>query len=93
MLVEYFNTKGILVENDNPDIEYKIVAKKVTTANLVRFYVKRRHGRFVDVLKLNDREIKNSICTYFEVDEPVFKKYIAYMRGTTTTPLSSIERM
>ena len=34
MITEYYNNKGEQVENVNPVIEYKIVAKKVTTDNL-----------------------------------------------------------
>jgi len=93
MNIEYYNTKGLVVENDNPLIEYKIVAKKVVTENLVRFYVKRANGRLVDTRKLNDRELKNSNAKFIEVDETVFNKYHNYITLKTATPLNSIERM
>jgi len=93
MITEYYNNKGEQVENVNPVIEYKIVAKKVTTDNLVRFYVKRANGRLVDTRKLNDRELKMSNAKFVPVEESVFKKYYDYITLKTATPLNSIERM
>jgi hypothetical protein len=89
----YYNNKGLQVENINPMIEYKIVAKKVVTENLVQFFIKRANGRLVDTRKLNDRELKNSNARFIRVDEKVFDKYYNYITLKTATPLNSIERM
>lgn len=93
MIIEYINTKGFIVENNNPLIEYKIVAKRVKTENLERFFVKRANGRLIDTKKINDRELKSSNAKFIEVDGVVFNKYYEYITGQTKTPLNSIERM
>lgn len=92
-MTEYINNKGIIVDNDNPLIEYKIVAKRVKTENLERFFIKRANGRLVDAKKLNDRELKSLTAKFIEVDKQVYEKYYNYIVGKTKTPLNSIERM
>ncbi len=93
MKIEHYNTKGVLVEDNNPITEYKIVCKRVQTETLKRFFIKRANGRLVDTRKLSDRELKNSNAKFIEVEEKVFNKYYAYITLTTATPLNSIERM
>lgn len=93
MSVEYINNEGQLISEFNPRMEYKLVAKKVKTENLVRFFIKRSSGRLLDVKKLNNFELKSARTVFIEVKESIFNKYVDYINNKTKVPLNSIERM
>jgi hypothetical protein len=93
MIVDYLNSEGLIVSDVNPMMEYKIVAKKIITENLVRYFIKRSNGRLLDPKKLGARELKSARTTFIEVTELVFLKYHDYILNKTKVPLNSIERM
>lgn len=91
--VEYINNVGELLEEVNQLIEYQIVAKKVTTDNLVRFFIKRNKGVLIDTRHLNQRDLKVAKTSWIEVEEHVFNRYLSYINGTTKTTLNTIQNM
>ncbi len=93
MITEYLNKVGDIVETYDTQYEYRIVGKKVVTENLTRFYLKQSSNRILDVLGLNDRQLRAARTKYIEVTSDVYDKYIAYIKNKTFTSLGSIERM
>jgi hypothetical protein len=92
MIVEYIDNGGAVVENNNPAVEYKILAKKITTENTVRYQVRICGGNLVDGMKLSERELKKLITKFSDVPEDVYNKYCNYLAGNGKSSLRSIER-
>lgn len=66
-------------ETDNG--QYKVLAKKMTGEEINRYWVAYAHGLPVEVKKLSDGELKRLNFKMTEVTEPVFDKYMKYLRS------------
>lgn len=80
-LVFYDKSGSEIPKPETENNQYRVLAKKMTGSEINRYWICYANGLPVDVKKLSDGELKRSNSKLTEVTEPVFEKYMKYLRS------------
>lgn len=73
--------------------EYLIIAKKVITDNLNRYFLKSISSGYINPDEYSSFQLRKDLGTYVEVSDKVYNKYHEIINGTSRTTYKSLERM
>ena len=84
---------GSKVESIADTTSYKVIAKKLTTKNLIRYYLKEIHGRVINPAETTVADMRKDSGNMVEVPESVYELYHKIIAQTSKVSFNSIQNL